>query len=114
MFIEDLEKRAAVCQAILQLVGLVEPWTAAGPGPGVVQLARARESDLPPAQRAGVLLAFALWNGEGGLTVADMVIWLDAEHLAAIGSLFVTASYGAEGIDGWLAEYGPAMSHHHR
>ena len=48
-----------------------------------------------------VLLAYALWNGAGGLRVAELVA-LDSECLALVGSLFQALSHGPDAIDAWL------------
>lgn len=48
-----------------------------------------------------ILLAYALWNGAGGLQVVELVK-LDAERLALVGSLFQALSDGPDAIDAWL------------
>ncbi len=48
-----------------------------------------------------ILLAYCLWNGAGGLRVAELVA-LDAERLSLVGSLFQALSDGPDAIDAWL------------
>jgi len=48
-----------------------------------------------------ILLAFALWNGGGGLRVAELVS-VDPERLGMIGALFQALSDGPDAIDAWL------------
>jgi hypothetical protein len=90
----DERQRNAVCRAILP-DGYEEGWTETGPS-------LASLPSCTPADRAMILLAWALWNGSGGLQVAELVM-LDAERLAVVGSLFQALSEGPRAIDVWLA-----------
>jgi hypothetical protein len=69
--------------------------------------------DCTPQERAMILLAYALWNGGGGLQVAELVS-LDPDCLALVGSLFQALSDGHDAIDAWLelAERAHADSAH--
>lgn len=89
----DERQRNAVCRAILPR-GLERVWSEHGP-------TLASLPDCTPEERAMILLAYALWNGAGGLRVAELVS-LDAERLALVGSLFQALSEGHDAIDAWL------------
>jgi hypothetical protein len=45
-----------------------------------------------------LLVAFGVWNGQGGLTLDDL-LRLDGEHLQAVGSLPVTMGTPLHPID---------------
>jgi hypothetical protein len=56
-------------------------------------------------ERIVLLAAFALWNGRGGLRLADVIEFLDPRASEAICSLVVAVKRGAAAVDDWLAEH---------
>jgi hypothetical protein len=53
-----------------------------------------------------VRAAWAFWNGEGGLKLAELIETLDADHAEAICTLVVAAKRGGRAVDAWLERYG--------
>lgn len=75
------------------------------------------ESDggaLSSGERAVVLIAWSLWNGQGHVTVADALHRLDGTSLAMLGKLLVAVASGDSAIDAWLAETEASLVRGHR
>lgn len=102
MFRDD-RQIARVCCALLARGQVAHLWTDAGPTDTAVAVAEGSSgAGLSSGQAALVGVAFALWNGSGGLTVARALDVLDAGSLRAVGDLLVATTHGADAVDAWL------------
>ena len=101
MFRND-EQRAVVCLALLDRIGLQRLWTLRGPTEEAQRLLAENGGALSGGERVMLLVAWALWNGSGMLTLAELLQEMDGEHLAAVGTLLSSLSFGADGVDDWL------------
>lgn len=98
----DAEQLAKVCSSLLARVGLGRLWSTGGPTPEARLLLEENGRSLTKNERATLLLAWALWNRSGGLTVAELLEDVDDEHLGGVGALLVAMWGGRDGIAGWL------------
>ena len=101
MFKND-EQRAVVCLALLDRIGLQRLWTLRGPTEEAQRLLAEDGGALSSGERAMLLVAWALWNGSGKLTLSELIQAMDGEHLAAVGTLLSSLRFGADGVDDWL------------
>jgi hypothetical protein len=101
----DDHQRAAVCQILCARVGRESLWTLTGPSPTAEQLLRAGGGALSHGEKVMLFVAWALWNGEGELTLNEVLNTLDGGNLRMVGELLVAISAGSEAIEGWLQEY---------
>ncbi len=99
----EAKRLSKVCLALLGRVRLARLWTEKGPTQEARELLDQNGGPLSSGERVVLLVAWALWNGAGNLTVAELVERLFGSHLAAIGTLLVSMSHGRDGIDDWLA-----------
>jgi hypothetical protein len=97
------EQLAAVCRTLCARVGLKSFWTDAGPSERAKELLRAQGGPLSHGEKVMVFLAWSFWNGNGGLTVAELVDTLDRENLSAVGQLLQAHVEGPDALDAWLA-----------
>lgn len=103
----DDRQTALVCRALCSRVGLHDAWTIDGPSPAALAVLEGR-SPLSSGQQVVVLVGFALWNGEGGLTLVRLLDVLDGDNLRALADLLV-ALHNADAVDAWLHQYGPKL-----
>jgi len=75
---------ARACQALCNRVRLGRMWTPTGPSEEACAVLAANGGPLSSGERVIVLATFALWNGDGTLTFADL-FRLDSDNLLAIG-----------------------------
>lgn len=103
----DDRQLASVCQALCGLVRLPTLWTATGPTDRAEELLKQGGGTLSHGEKVMLFIAWALWNGQGGLTFGEAIKTLDGGNLKAVGELLVALGEGSSAIDGWLEEYGP-------
>lgn len=105
---KDDRERALACRALLAAVGHSELWTATGPTAraGVIRTnlrandAARRPPDLngyglSPAEVLFVRVAWDLWDGSGGATIAALIITLDDASRAVLGKLLTALAQGS-------------------
>lgn len=110
MSFRDDEQRARACVALCACVNLRGAWTLDGPAPLALAVAEGR-APLSSGEALLVRVAWAFWNGEHGPTLADLVGVLDPRRMNVVASLLVAHADGADAIDAWLDEHGPATHH---
>jgi hypothetical protein len=90
----------AVCTAVCRRMGKPSLWRSSGPTELAFSWVEA--SPLSSGERVLLLLAFAIYNGSGGLSVGSLLATLSGNQLAFVGSLLVAIGNGAAGVDEWL------------
>ncbi len=103
MFRSDAQL-ARVCRAFCARARLGRLWTEEGPTDEAMALLESDGGALSSGERAVVLIAWSLWNGQGHVTVADVLHRLDGTSLTMLGKLMVAGARGSEAIDAWLTE----------
>ena len=103
MFRSDAQL-AWVCRSLCDVVGLAGMWTPAGPTEEAIALLGSDGGPLSSGERIVLLSAWSVWNGDGKVTLGDIVHRLDGKNLRAIGTLLVAVASGAHTIDEWLAK----------
>ena len=96
---------ARVCNVLLGSVGPGALWSTSEPGTKALSLHNSSGKVLSGEERTMLLLAWALWDGGGGLRVSDLLKSLKPERLALVGSLFGALATGDTGLSGWLAQH---------
>lgn len=96
----DDRQRARACSALLATVRLGRLWTLDGPTDEALRLLEANGGPLSSGERVVVLSAFALWNGSGGLTLAEILDVLDPARAEALCTLVVAVQRGT--VEEWL------------
>lgn len=97
------QQRAAVCEALCAKAGLVALWTTNdGPSEKAKQLLTENGRPMSTGERIMFLAAWAIWNGEGTVLLADVIERLDDSNLETVGTLLVALAQG--GIESWLEE----------
>jgi hypothetical protein len=104
----DDRQLALVCRALCTRAGVPDAWTPDGPA-GVAFAVQEGRDPLSSGQRVLVLVAWALWNGTGDLTIARLLDVLDGEHVRALAGLLVARVDGADAVDAWLRDHGPRL-----
>ena len=102
------QQRAAVCQALCEKAGLQSLWTPAGPSERATQLLRQYGGTLSTGEHLMFLTAWAVWNGDGEVLLADLIERLDSSNLETLGTLLV--AFAQDGIDEWVQEQGRQTS----
>ncbi len=87
------------CRALLAMVSLEKLWTNLRPTPAALELLAGDGGNLSSAERIVLLAAFAFWNGEGSLRLAEMIPF---EPSVAICALVVAVLQGPDAVDEWL------------
>jgi hypothetical protein len=77
-------------------------WMASGPTPQALAFVRAGGGSLAGDERILLLAAFALWNGQGGIPLVEVVEQLDRRPAERLCSLVVAIKRGAKAIDEWI------------
>lgn len=103
MFRSDAQL-ARVCWAFCARARLGRLWTEEGPTDEAMALLESDGGALSSGERAVVLIAWSLWNGQGHVTVADALHRLDGTSLTMLGKLLLAVAGGGSAIDAWLAE----------
>lgn len=104
MFRDDFQK-SAVCQALCARAGRPSLWTPSGPSRVAEEFLEAGGGPLSHGEKVMLFVAWAVWNGEGDLTLDELVNTLDGKNLELVGSLLVALSGGSAAIDAWLDEH---------
>lgn len=103
MFRSDAQL-ARVCRALCARVGMGELWTPTGPSDRAIALLEAGGGPLSSGERVMLLATWAVWNGDEGARLGDVVHRLDGRCLVALGTLLVAVAGGGVAIDAWLAK----------
>jgi hypothetical protein len=108
----DDRQGAAACRVLLDRIpGTRGLWTDSGPTPGAVELMKNDGGPLSSGERVMLLAAFALWNGDGQLSVDDL-LRLDGENLQAVGSLLVAMGTPMQPLDAYGVPVGAPRAVH--
>jgi hypothetical protein len=98
-------KERQFCQALCARVGRQSLWTPTGPSQTAEELLHAGGGPLSHGEKVMLFIAWALWNGEGNVTLNEVVNTLDGGNLELVGGLLVAISGGSTAIEGWLEQY---------
>jgi hypothetical protein len=102
MFRDEFQASRAL-RALLQTTpGTAGIWMAKGPTPQALQYMRADGGPLARGERTLLLAAFALWHGQGGIPLAEVVENLELKPAERLCSLVVAIKRGAQAIDDWI------------
>ena len=104
MFESDAES-ARVCRALCACGGLRELWTPTGPTDDAIALLAADGGPLSGGERTMLLVAWAVWNGDGAIPLGEVISRLDGRALRAVGALLMAIASGEGAIERWLAEH---------
>ncbi len=105
MFRDDNQASRAIATLLFSLPALRTFWTATGPTPAALELLEHDGGPLSSGERVLLLAAFALWNGDRKLALADVVEHLDGEPVETMCSLIVAMKRGAAAVDEWITEH---------
>jgi len=100
MFTDDLQ-RARACRVLLSTMRLDRLWTDDGPGPQA--RAMLRSEVLTDGERAMLRAALDVWDGSGGLQLAEAIAKLDGVPMEALCSLLVAMQLGSGAVEDWIA-----------
>jgi hypothetical protein len=78
-------------------------WMASGPTPQALAFVRAGGGPLAGGERILLLAAFELWNGRGGISLAEVVEQLELKPAERLCSLVLAIKRGAKAIDDWIS-----------
>jgi hypothetical protein len=110
MFRDEHQASRAI-RLLLSRCGVDAAWTVGGRGGDAIELRYEDDVALSPAKRILVLAAWSLWSPiAGGVRVADVVRTLDRRSCAALCSLMVAYTEGADAIDAWIGDESAAWS----
>jgi hypothetical protein len=109
MFRDDAQACRALGALLATLPALRTFWTSSGPTPQALALLEADGGPLSSGERVLLLAAFALWNGSGRLTFADILARLDGPPLEALCSLVVAMKRRPSDVDAWIAAHAPPL-----
>ena len=104
MFRDD-QQLARACRALLATARLERLWGDEGPTPHPSELLATNGGALSSGERVMLLAAWALWNGSGGVTLAEMLERLDVDTAEALCFLILASKYGGDAVDDWIAEH---------
>ena len=96
---------ARVCNVLLGSVGRGALWSTGEPSTKALSLHNSSGKVLSGEERTMLLLAWALWDGGGGLRVSDLLKSLKPERLALVGALLDAMSRGEAGLAEWLGQH---------
>jgi ATPase subunit of ABC transporter with duplicated ATPase domains len=85
-------------------VGRQSLWTPTGPTPLAEELLHADGGPLSHGEKVMLFIAWALWNGEGNVTLDEVLNTLDGRNLELVGGLLVALAGGSTALEGWLQE----------
>lgn len=109
MFRDDAQACRALGALLSTLPALRSFWTSSGPTPQALAFLEAEGGPLSSGERMLLLSAFALWNGAGKATLADILDHLDGAPLEALLSLILAVKRGSSEVDAWIAEHAPPL-----
>jgi hypothetical protein len=99
---ESEAQRARVCRVLCERARLGGMWTGEGPTEEAVLLLQRDGGPLSSGERIVLLVAFAVWSGEGKVLLDDVVCRLDQRNLHAIGTLMAAVANGGCAIEQWI------------
>lgn len=102
---------ALLCRSLLERVGLDDIWGSGGPTTRATALLEADGGKLAPAQRALLLVAWALWNGRGNLLLSELIRDLGPDHLRAVAEALTLYSRGYEAVARWVSSSARGPAH---
>jgi hypothetical protein len=106
MFRDDPQAVSAL-RLLLATVKLDRLWTSLhGPTIEACELLVADGGCLSSGERVMLLSAWAIWNGKGGVTVAELGA-LDQEPKEAVCSLIVASGQGSDAVHAWIGARSP-------
>lgn len=91
-----------ICNVLLASVSKGARWSDGSPTAKALSLRDSSGGPLSSEERVMLLLAWAVWDGGGGLKVADLIASLDPRRLELVGSLLIAVSKGQAALDAWL------------
>lgn len=102
MFRTDQQINAA-CTVLLERAHMRGFWTGASPTEKTHGFAEKDGGPMSSGERVMLLVAYAMWNGTGGLELAALMK-LDDENLEAVASLLGAIADGrnAGAVDEWI------------
>lgn len=98
MFRNDHQKCEAL-SLLLEPVRLDRLWNQNGPTP---EAAQRREVGGSPGERVMVRAAWDLWNGTGGVRLAEMLNTLDSVNFQLLATLLLAVDLGSDWVDLWI------------
>lgn len=102
MFRDQFQASRAL-RALLQTTpGTAGIWMAKGPTDQALNHVRADGGPLASGERTLLLAALALWNGQGGISLAEVVEKLELSPAERLCSLVLAIKRGAQAIDDWI------------
>lgn len=107
----DDAQRSKVASCLLGLVGRDDLWHAVatlgvdpGPTPLALDFLETRGGPLSSGEAVMLRLAFDAWNGNGGVSIAEILATLSPRLLAPVGRLLVAYAESSDAIDAWIEE----------
>ena len=101
-----IKDRNAVILEVLAAGHVSHLWALEGPTPEAIRIRESAGEGVEPSVHTWVLLAFALFNGTGSLTVARMFDTLTPHQLAIALSLLIRVAMGTPGLESILESGG--------
>jgi hypothetical protein len=101
-FRDEFQASRALRALLQSSPGTADMWMATGPTTQALAFVRAGGGPLAGGERILLLAAFALWNGQGGIALAEVVEKLDLRPAERLCSLVVAIKRGAQAIDDWI------------
>lgn len=104
--LQAIKDRNAVILEVLAAGHLSHLWTPEGPTPEAIRIRESAGEGVDPSVHTWVLLAFALFNGTGDLTVSRLMETLDGPSLLIALSLLMRVALGTPGVESILESGG--------
>jgi len=98
----DQKQQCAVCQTLLELVGMARLWGPEGPTSEAVTLLGEGKDAMSHGEALMLEVAFDVWNGGGHADLGDLLATLDKDNLHAVGELMSAMALGMHAVDDWL------------
>ena len=102
---QNQEQISRICNVLLASVGKGALWRSDQPTTKALSLRTSSGGMFEPEERVMLLLAWAIWDGGGGLKVSDLIQKLERPRLALVGSLLSAMAQGSAAMAAWLAEH---------
>jgi len=97
-------RMARVCDVLCAQTGLAGMWTRTGPSRRAVRLLTEKGGPLSGDQKVMLLVAWALWNGAGRISLWSIVRGLTAHHLFTLGEVLQAIAGGSYATEAWLSK----------
>jgi hypothetical protein len=99
------DRLTRICNVLLASVGKSALWREGQPTTKALSLRNSSGGMFAAEERVMLLLAWAVWDGGGGLKLADVLKTLSPQRLALVGALLSAMAAGPEAMDTWLAQH---------